>query len=352
MAKLVAFAGQTVEIVGRRELGDLEVVLGRGPADDQREVVRRTGRRAEGPDLGVDEGAQALGVEQRLGLLEEVGLVGRAAPLGHEEELVGVAVGRVELDLRRQVVLRVLLDEHAPRRELGVAQVGRRVGVEDAAGERRLVTAAGQHVLPLLAHDDRRAGVLAHRQHPAGGDRRVLQQVEGDEVIVRRRLRVVEDPPQLGEVLGPQEVGDVPHRLAGQQGQPLWFHLQEGLAVDLDRRHVVAGDQAVGGRVLPEGQHLLIAKVAHAGRISLAARGGRPLCPRSAPLDRIGVDEMPLSPALPPVLAGLSGPAGATTGARDFCHGQCRPRRRHRSGARALHGLRRPLGAPSPFTAR
>ena len=43
----------------------------------------------------------------------------------------------------------------------------------------------------------------------------VLQQVERDEAVVGRRLGVVEDGAELREVTGPQEVGDVAHRLAG-----------------------------------------------------------------------------------------------------------------------------------------
>ena len=52
------------------------------------------------------------------------------------------------------------------------------------------------------------------RQHAAGGDARVLQQLERDEAVVGRRLGVVEDRAQLREVAGPQEVRDVAHRLA------------------------------------------------------------------------------------------------------------------------------------------
>ena len=71
----------------------------------------------------VEEREQALRVEQRLGLLEQEALVRRAAALGHEQEVVRVAVGRVELDLRRQVRAGVLLVEHVERRDLRVAQV-------------------------------------------------------------------------------------------------------------------------------------------------------------------------------------------------------------------------------------
>jgi len=37
------------------------------------------------------------------------------------------------------------------------------------------VTPVGEHLLAALAHDDRGAGVLAHRQHASGGDAGILQ---------------------------------------------------------------------------------------------------------------------------------------------------------------------------------
>ena len=86
--------GQRVEVARRRELRRLQRELGRRAADDDGEVVRRARRGAERAHLLVEERAAGSRVEQRLGLLEQVALVGRAAALGHEQELVGVAVGR------------------------------------------------------------------------------------------------------------------------------------------------------------------------------------------------------------------------------------------------------------------
>ena len=88
VAELGALGGQGVEVAGGGELRDLERVLGRHAADDDGEVVRRAGRRAERAQLLVQERAEPLGVQQRLRLLVEEGLVGRAAALGHHEELV------------------------------------------------------------------------------------------------------------------------------------------------------------------------------------------------------------------------------------------------------------------------
>jgi hypothetical protein len=75
------------------------------------------------------------GVQDGLGLLEEIGLVGRAAALGDEQEAVLVAVDGREVDLGRQVRARVLFLVHRQGRVLGVAQEVAGVGVEDAPGQ-------------------------------------------------------------------------------------------------------------------------------------------------------------------------------------------------------------------------
>ena len=184
----------------RRQLGGLHGELRRRAADDDSEVVRRAGRRPERLQLVEQPRQQRVLVEQRLGLLEEVRLVGAAATLGDEQELVGVAVDGADLDLRRQVGAGVALVVHRQRSHLAVAQIRREVGLLHPGGDGGLVAAAGHHELALLGLDDRGARVLAHRQHAAGGDGRVLEQVEGDEAIVVRRLRVVEHTTQLLEV--------------------------------------------------------------------------------------------------------------------------------------------------------
>ncbi len=93
VAQLGARRGQRVEVAGRGELGGLDGELGRRAADHDGQVVRRAGRRAERLDLLEDPRQQPLLVEQGLGLLVEVRLVGAAAALGHEQERVLVAVG-------------------------------------------------------------------------------------------------------------------------------------------------------------------------------------------------------------------------------------------------------------------
>src|SRR5690606_11616621 len=102
-AELVARARQVVERAAARELHGLQRRLGGAAADDDREVVRRAGRGAERADLPLQEGHQRVGLEHGPRLLEQEGLVRRAAALRDDQEAVLVALRRVELDLRRQV---------------------------------------------------------------------------------------------------------------------------------------------------------------------------------------------------------------------------------------------------------
>ena len=170
---------------------------------------------------------------------------------------------------------------HVERRHLRVAQVGLQVGVEDAPGDGRLVAAAGEHELALLALHDRGAGVLARRQHAAGRDVGVLQQVEGDEAVVGRGLGVVEDAAQLGQVAGPQEVGDVAHGLAGEQGEGLGLDLEERAHRGLEGGHALGGEQAVRRVVGAEGEQVLVGEVGHGERYPCAAAPHEPDGPRS-----------------------------------------------------------------------
>ena len=268
VAALTAPGGQIVEVAAARQLDGLECELGRRAADDDGEMIGRAGGGAEHAQLLLDEGEQRRRVEQRLGLLEEERLVGRAAALGDEQEMVFVPRDGVELDLRRQVGAGVHLLVHAERRELRIAQVGARVSLVDAARQRRFVVAAGPHPLALLAEHDRRAGVLTRGQHHPGGDVGVLQHVESDEAVVRRRLGVVEDLAQLRQMAGTEEVRDVADGRGGEPGQPGGRDGENRLAAEAVGGDEVALDTAIGRGVLAVREHLLEGKLGHASLVS------------------------------------------------------------------------------------
>ena len=172
-------------------------------------MIRRTRGGAEREHLFLQERQHAVVRQNRRRRLEQERLVGRAATLGDEQQLVGVLALRVDLHLRRHVRLGVLLLEHGNRRELRIAQIALQIRIARAFRERGLVIADGEHHAALLAHDDGRAGVLAHRQHAAGGDVGVLEEVVSDELVVIARLRIVEDLAQLLEMRRTQQMVDV-----------------------------------------------------------------------------------------------------------------------------------------------
>ena len=193
-AELVAVARQRVEVARRRELRGLQRELGRRAADHEREVVRRARGGAERAQLLVEPAHQAdSGLSSALVSWNSRLLFAEPPPLAMNSSLYVVAVDRLDLDLGGQVRAGVLLVVHVERRELRVAQVVVGVRAEHAARDRFAVAAAREDELALLALHDRGAGVLARRQHAAGGDARVLQQLERDEAVVRRRLGIVED---------------------------------------------------------------------------------------------------------------------------------------------------------------
>ena len=97
---------QVVEILGRGELHRLHRQLGRGAADHDRQVIRRARRGAERQHLLLEERHHAVVRQDRRRRLEQERLVGRAAALGDEQELVAVLALGIDLDLRRHVVAR------------------------------------------------------------------------------------------------------------------------------------------------------------------------------------------------------------------------------------------------------
>ena len=217
-------------------------------------MVRRACRRAERLHLFEEPRQQGLFVQQGLRLLEEVTLVRRTAALGKEQELVLISVDRVNLDLCRKIGVGVAFLVHRQRRELAVAKVAREVRVVDAAGDCLFVPTAGEHELTLLRLDDRRTGVLAHRQDTACGDACVLQEVERNEPIICTRLWVGEDVGKLLEVTRAKQVCDVAHRGPCEHRDRRGIDTQEFAVRCCERVDAVSAEESILGRVGTEWQ--------------------------------------------------------------------------------------------------
>ena len=248
LAQLGSPGRQRVEIARRGELDRFQSQFGRCPADDDRQVIGGTGGGPEGEDLFPQEGQKPIVRKDRRRRLVEESLVGRAAALGNEEEFVGVLALGHDVDLGRQVRPGVALLEHREGRQLRVAQVARLVGVQDAPGDSAFVLAISPDATALFCHHDGRAGILAHRQHAPGRDVGILQKVVGDEAVIVRRLRIVEDRGELGEMRRAQQVVDVAERLFRQTSQGLALDHQPAAYV-LCRKSISAASGLSASRI-------------------------------------------------------------------------------------------------------
>ena len=128
-AVLVTRRRERVVVMGRGQLDGLHGRLGGGAADDEREVIRRARGGAERLHLLGQELDEGLRVQDGLGLLVEVALVGGASALGDEEELELRSAHSGDVDLRRQIRASILLGVEVERGELRVAQVVLRIGL-------------------------------------------------------------------------------------------------------------------------------------------------------------------------------------------------------------------------------
>ena len=190
-------------------------------------MIRRTCCSAEADEFFKDPRKKCLLVEQRFGFLEEIALVGRAATLCHEEELVRITVDRADFDFCRKVVASVLLFIHRDGRHLAVAKIACLIRVEYAVSDCFFIVAACHHELALFALHDCGACVLTHGQHATCSNACVLQQVECNELVVRACFRVIQNVVQLLQVITAQKVCNVAHCGLSEKCDRLRLHLQE-----------------------------------------------------------------------------------------------------------------------------
>ena len=260
LAVLVPLGRQAVEVTGGGELDRLHAGVGRGAADDESDVIGGAGGGAEVLHLLDQVLLQLLRGEEGLGLLIEHGLVGAAATLGHEEELVVGVVGGEDVDLRREVGAGVDLLVHIQRHGLAVAQVLFGVGLVNPLADVLGVIDSGPDLLPLLGDDGGGAGVLAGGELELGGDHGVAQKGQGDAHVVAGSFGIAKDLGDLLVVRLAQEEGDILHRRVGENGQSLGIDLEHLLAGEFLHRDQLlgTGDLVVAGGVLVEGGGVLV----------------------------------------------------------------------------------------------
>jgi hypothetical protein len=136
-----------------------------------------------------------------------------------------------------------------------------------------LVAPVGEHAAAALAHDDRRAGVLAHGEHPARRDAGVLQQVARDVPVVGGGLGVVQYGAQLAQVPGPQQMRDVPHALARDKREEFRRHLNKFSAERLACGYPLPGEQPEFRGIRTKRQQFGGRELGHSGTSSCGGAG-------------------------------------------------------------------------------
>mmetsp|Transcript_13912 Transcript_13912/g.29698 ORF Transcript_13912/g.29698 Transcript_13912/m.29698 type:complete len:690 (-) Transcript_13912:273-2342(-) len=227
----ISFRRQGIVILRRGQLDRLEVLFRAKTSDNDRQVVRRTGRRADRFDVRLQEGFHATRVQKSLRLLIEKRFVGRPAALGDEQKVILVALRPEDVHLRRKIVPRILLVEHGQGSDLAVPQVQLGVGIVRAAGEMLVVVSVGQDPMAPLSHDDGRSRVLASGQYPPRCDVGIFEQFHGHESIVVGGFRIFQYVAKLGEVGGAEEVGDVAECGGGERAERLAGYAEHGCSV-------------------------------------------------------------------------------------------------------------------------
>ena len=154
VAILIALSGEIVVILHRSLLDSGEVGFGRSTADDESDMIGRTSGSAESLHLLDKERHESLLIKDSLSLLIEISLIGRAATLSHEEELILIALGGMDFDLRREVATGVHLIIHIEGSVLRIAEIILSISLIYTLRDHLLIVATGPYLLTLISGTD------------------------------------------------------------------------------------------------------------------------------------------------------------------------------------------------------
>ena len=114
----ISSSGERIVEVSRSQFHGEHCLLCARSTDDDSNVIRRTSCSAERLHLTHEERHEGVGIEDSLGFLIEITLVGRTTTFGDAKEVIFVAVSGFDVDLRREVATCVHLIVHSEGRIL------------------------------------------------------------------------------------------------------------------------------------------------------------------------------------------------------------------------------------------
>ena len=228
---LIARSGERIVEVSRSQFHGEHGLFCTRSADDDGDVIRRTSRGAEGLHLSHEERHEGVGVEDSLGFLIEITLIGRAPTFGDTEEVIFVAVSGFDVDLCREVATCVHLIVHSEGRILRIAQILLSVSLVDTFGNRFFVAETSPHLLTLLSVNDGSTGVLADGKLAAHSYFCIAEESESHVAVVVGSLRVAKDFCHLLIVRATEEERHIAEGLVHHLGDAFGFHFENGVSL-------------------------------------------------------------------------------------------------------------------------
>ena len=232
-------------------------------------MVRRAGRRSKSLHLLHKERHESARIEDSLGHLIEVGLVGRAATLHDAEELIFHTLLSLDVDLGREVALRVDFLVHIQRSVLAVAKILLGVSLVNTLRESLGVIEAGPDLLSLFSVDNRCTCVLAERQFAFGGHLGVAQEAQSHVFVIVGSLRIAQDLGDLLVVCRPQKDVHIPESGVRKHSQSLRSHLKDRMPLELAKGHALARQLVVLSCVRSQLEHRSVFEFCHINEIFL-----------------------------------------------------------------------------------
>ena len=219
-------------------------------------MVRRTCSSAEALhrfDQERNQGTRVL--DAGLGLLIQIGLIGRSAALGYHQEAVFHTLCSLDVDLGREVAAGVLFVVHIQRSVLAVTQVLLRVGLEYTFGDSFLIFEAGPDLLSLFAVNDGSTRILAQWQFALGCNFGITQEGQCNILVVGAGFGVAQNLCHLFVVAATQQEAYIAEGSIGHAGKCFGSNLQDRLTLELANAHTLLGQEVVFGLVFAQLEH-------------------------------------------------------------------------------------------------